>query len=125
MSNEIEAGSSLKCSNGNFELPKIGATTFKVDQNNPGGGEPGQITATTVGVSLSLASITTEGWARFRNLDSTNYVEWGPYSGETFYPFGRMNPGEPAGPFRLSPGKTYHFKANVASCQVQVQVLED
>ena len=40
------------------------------------------------------ADIGTVGWAFFRNLDDTNYVEIGLDVGATFYPFAKLGPGE-------------------------------
>jgi len=124
MSNEIVIQSSVKAENGNFAIGKIGGFNQQIDQAAPGG-EVLNITATTVGVDVDMSNLTTEGICRLLNVDETNFVEWGPKSGGTFYPLGKMKPGEPAGPFRLSPGKTLHLKADSASCLVQAVVLED
>lgn len=78
-------------------------------------------TPTALGISAGVATL---GWAHFRNLDATNWVEVGTYVGGTFYPAVRMKPGEPAC-FRLSPGKTYYAQANAAPVVLYWKVNED
>jgi hypothetical protein len=124
MSDEILVRSELSVRNGNFLLPKQGGVQ-SIDQNAVGGGVPGLMLATTAGVDVTTTGITTLGYCWLKNLDSSNYVEWGPLDTAVFYPIGKMKPGESAGPFRLSPGKTLHLKANMANCKVQVIILED
>lgn len=123
MANEIKVTASLECTNGNFSLPKQGGTQLSIAQTNRGGGVPGLMLATTGGVDVTTTGITTLGWCRLVNTDPTNYVEWGPKSGGTFYPIGRMLPGESA-LFRLGQ-YVLHVKANVATCKVQVTILEE
>ena len=43
---------------------------------------------------LDLGSLTTPGWAVFKNLDDTNFIEVGIDVGGTFYPFLKLEPGE-------------------------------
>jgi len=43
---------------------------------------------------LENGDVATPGWAVFVNLDDTNYVEVGHYTGGTFYPFLKLKPGD-------------------------------
>ena len=52
------------------------------------------ITTAAGGVALDLGSVATPGWGVFINLDVTNFVEVGSFSGGTFYPFLKLLPGE-------------------------------
>ena len=68
------------------------------------------------------------GQMYMRNLDLTNYVEWGPTTGA--YPF-KLNPGatgSKGGPptlLQLAPGATSIFlRANTAACRVEIYVHE-
>jgi len=68
------------------------------------------------------------GQLYMRNLDNTNYVEWGPTTGA--YPF-RLSKGTAAqggGPptvLELAPGATSIFlKANTAACRVEIYAHE-
>jgi len=124
MANEIKITAALECSNGNFQIPRLGSTQLQVNQNAPGGGVPGMVSAATAGSDITTTGVSTLGWCYVRNLDATNFVEWGPKDTGTFYPIGRLKPGE-ATVFRLSPGKTLHIKADTAACKCQVLVLED
>jgi len=108
----------------NWDSGKVGQAQLSFVQNNPGGGVPGTITVPVAGVDVDLSELGVQGWARLQNLDGTNFVQHGPKSGGTFYPYGKMEPGEPA-EFRLDPGATVHLKADTADCLVQVLVMED
>ena len=46
------------------------------------------------GVALGLGGVATPGFSIFQNLDSTNYVEIGSFSGGVFYPFLKLKAGE-------------------------------
>jgi len=120
----VTAALQAKNPDSKWDSGKVGQAQLTLDQNADGGGVPGTITIPTAGVNLDLSALGTEGWARFQNLDDTNFVEHGPEVAAVFHPYGRMGPGEPA-LFRLSPGKTVHLKADTASCLVQVIVHED
>lgn len=121
MANEITIGSSITAAKGNFKLPRHGGT-FRADMSGSSGGIPGLKVVTTSEVSEVFTGITTLGWFWMQNLDATNYVQWG--FATTVYG-GRMNPGEPAGPFRLEPGTTLYLKANTATCRVAILVMEN
>jgi len=56
--------------------------------------------------ALDLGSVATSGFAVFQNLDATNYVDFGVYTGGTFYPFMRLKAGE-SGMLRLSTNPPY------------------
>jgi len=43
---------------------------------------------------LETGGIATPGWAVFVNLDDTNFVEVGHYTGGTFYEFLKLKPGD-------------------------------
>ncbi len=72
--------------------------------------------------SITFTDIATNGWAMLINMDTTNYVEWGFSTGVYG---GKMNPGEPAGPFRMKPGATLYLKADTGACRVRIVMYED
>ncbi len=43
---------------------------------------------------LETGDVATPGWAVFVNLDDTDYVEIGNFTGGTFYPFLKLKPGD-------------------------------
>jgi len=68
------------------------------------------------------ADITTSGWAYFRNLDTTNYIEIGVVVAATFYPLLKLKAGVPQ-LVHLSNGVLY-AKANTAACDLKYVILE-
>lgn len=98
---------------------------------------PGQISITqttqgshgstvSVGTSeedLSVGDISTLGLLFLRNLDSTNYVTYGPKSAGAMVAMGRIKAGEVAA-LRLEPGITLRWQANTAAVKVKVLLLE-
>jgi len=57
---------------------------------------PGAVRVLTTGTNISFGELTTPGFVRLGNLDSTNYYEYGIYDANTnrFYPLGEVGPGE-------------------------------
>ena len=121
MADEITITSKLKVVNGNHEI-KVQPTSHSFDQSAVGEYDQVHNIGTTEESVTSFGDITTEGFCYLRNLDATNYVQWG-YSTGVYG--GRMEAGEPAGPLRLEPGADLFFKANTAACNVRIVVIED
>jgi hypothetical protein len=82
------------------------------------------VSVETVEEDLPIGDITTLGWLYLRNLDTTNYVTYGPKSGGAMVAFGRIKPGEPA-LMRLEPGITLRWVANTAAVKIQVKLFQD
>lgn len=74
--------------------------------------------------AVVTTDVSTLGWCYMKNLDSTNFVEYGPDDGGTMKDFGMMKPGEPA-LFRLTPGITMKVKADTAPCKVLYKIYGD
>lgn len=70
------------------------------------------------------ADIATLGIATIKNLDSTNYIQWGPSSGGSMVAGIRLKAGEEF-TFRMEPGTTYRAKANTAACNLLVVIYND
>ena len=81
-----------------------------------------QAIGTTHEVLVVNADIATAGWAYFRNLDATNYVELGVVVAATFYPFAKLKAGVPQ-LIHLSSTAIY-AKANTAACDLKYIILE-
>lgn len=80
----------------------------------------------TVGTSeedLSVGDISTLGFMFLRNLDSSNYVTYGPKSGGSMVAVGRLRAGE-AVVIRLEPGITVRWQANTAPVKVLTKLWE-
>jgi hypothetical protein len=125
MAGEITVIAALQIRNGNFELAQTGASRVSIDQTGVGGGVPGTVTVGVTEQDIDLSALTTLGIVRIVNLDTTNYVTWGPKDGSgNMLPIGRLKPGEPA-LFRLEPGITLRMIANTAACKVQILANEN
>jgi hypothetical protein len=121
MANEIQITSGISVLKGNLSF-SVPATTILSDMAGTGGPSPGYMTVGTSEESTAFPELTTDGWLFMKNLDLTNYVQWGFSTGVYG---GRMKPGETAGPFRMEPGLTLYLKANTAACKVLVYGFED
>ena len=122
MANEVKVNISLDVTNGDYN-DKVAPGVLQFDQAAQGVFRS-IVSIPTSDTAITISNITTEGWAYFRNLDDTNYVEHGPDSGGALVPYGRMEAGEPAA-LRLTPGSlTVRMQANTAACDVLVIVHE-
>ena len=72
---------------------------------------------------MSTGDVSTLGWLVLQNLDTTNYVTYGPDS-TGMVDFGRIEAGEIA-VLRLEPGITIKAQANTAAVDLLVKVFED
>lgn len=122
MADEIRGTISLNVDNGNFAYAKN--ETFTLDQATVGGANPGTVDVGTSEEAISFGDITNLGWVFMKNLDTTNYVEWGPESGGALVVVGRLEAGESA-LFRLSPAITLRMQANTATCKVLIEAMWD
>jgi hypothetical protein len=73
---------------------------------------------------LATPNISTLGFVYLKNLDSTNFVQWGPKSGGVMVPAGRLLPGESA-VLRLEPGMTLRWTADTAAVKVLAKIYND
>lgn len=73
--------------------------------------------------ALVLQDVASLGWARFENLDTTNYVEVGIVVSSTFYPVLKLLPGEYTFT-RLSSGIAPYAKANAAAVQLDYEIFQ-
>lgn len=121
MADEISINVRMKVSNGNSQFD-FAPGTLILDQTAVGGPTPGMVSIGTSEETIAFAELGTEGWFVMRNLDATNYVQWGFSTGVYG---GRMEAGETAGPFRLEPSTTLYLIANTAACKVVAYALED
>lgn len=73
-------------------------------------------------LSIGDVGASTQGYLILRNLDSSNYVTYGPKSGGAMVVFGRIKPGEIA-VLRLEPSVVVRWQANTAAVKVQVKLF--
>ncbi len=122
MANEITVNARLKLVNGGL---KPGEFIAQNDQYDQATAEFDSFVQ-NIGTSEEdvTFSVTTLGWFMMKNLDATNYVQWGAKD-TTMKTIGRMEATETAGPFRMEPGVTLRMLANTAACDVLFIMYND
>lgn len=73
-------------------------------------------------VSLGDLAVADQGLILLKNLDTTNYIDWGPESAGAMVAIGRLLPGEEA-VFRAKPSVILRAQANTAACLLQILAL--
>lgn len=128
MADEIRSTVSLSVNNGNFTFDR--SKSFASDQTSARGGNPGSVTIGSTEEVINFGDIVTEGIIWIENLDSTNYIDYGPESGGSMVLFGQVKPGE-IQLFRLYPGITFRAQASpptgtaAVSCDAYIALMED
>ena len=64
------------------------------------------------------------GWLFMRNIDATNYVDWGMSDGGTMKAVARLKPGEPWQCIRVQASAQVRLQANTAACLVEYYLLQ-
>lgn len=124
MANEATINSHVQINDSANLQYALGERQFTADITGKFGPAPGAFAASTAGVDVDLSEFTTAGYCRIKNLDGTNFVEVGIYSGGTFYPLMELLPGQ-FYVIRLSRNiGTLRVRANTASCNVIVEAFE-
>lgn len=123
MANEIQIQQRLTVRKGNFNR-MWDPPAVTVDQSGQGGFSAVLNIGTSEEV-ITFTDVGTYGILTLRNLDDTNYVTYGPESGGSMVPIGRLNPGGEPQMLRLEPGITLRMQANTAACDVDVGLLEN
>lgn len=121
MADEITIDARLRCTNNNLVLDHK-AIGLQWDMSGTNMSAQVQSIATSHEV-IEFGDISTAGWAFFRNVDATNYVEIGLEVSSTFYAFMKLEPGE-AAVLRLG-GTGIYAQADTAAADLQYVLLED
>ena len=126
MANEISASLSLSVSNGAYS-DRFAAANVKSDQAAQLGAA-GVVTVGTAVQTLSIAPVTSAGYAAFRNLNTqtsgTHYVSIGAYVGTNLHEFVALRRGQPA-MLPLLGGVTLGAKAYGTATKVKYIVLAE
>ena len=130
MANEFKITTAIQLRNGKISVNTL-PVSYNANQTTANGPTPGMVTATTGGVTVSLAQLTTPGFLMIQNTDATNYVQYGLLISATFYPLGELLPGE-VNVLRLArniltdngSAAVLRLEANTASCLVLVQAFD-
>lgn len=121
MANEFSVTSSIKLVNGNDSYTRT--ISFNADQTAVGGPSPGVLSIGTTHEAVAPTDISNLGWAVFKNLDTTNFVEIGVEVTSSFFPLLKLLPGEQV-QVRLSPSILLFAKADTAAVRLDAQIFE-
>lgn len=121
MANEISITLAVKVLKGSY------AETFNYTgfvSQAAAGAASGVQTVGTSEENLDSGDVANNGLLILRNLDSTNFVDYGMSDAGTMKAVGRIKAGECA-MLRVKPAVTVRLKADTASCSVQYLFLEN
>ena len=121
MANEISLTTTFTLANNNLSYSST--ETFNADQAVLGGPSNGVQLIGTAYESLGVTDITSLGWAKFKNLDNSNWIEVGLEISSTFYPFIRLLPGESV-VVRLSPNVGLFAQSNTTPARLETNAFE-
>lgn len=119
MADEITVNVRFSVVNGNYDPGTISVSNLLIDQSAVGCQE-GVQNINTSGETLTSTNLTDHGWLYMRNLDATNFVEWG----FTNTYGGKLLAGEPMLARTLA-NTTVYLKADTGACNVQYRWLEE
>lgn len=122
MANELQLTLGVTFANAALK-DNVASSTLNVTQTTLGFHAPVVSVGSGAEEDLSVGDIGTLGWIYLKNLDTANYVQWGPKSGGSMVAVGRLKFGEFA-IFRLEPGITLRWIANTAAVKVLVKLYE-
>jgi len=123
MANEINISLGVQVTNGFFKY-QFQPGQIQIDQAAPGRGGHVQEIGTDE-ETIDFGDVETEGYWILRNLDPTNYVEYGPQIGTGSAELCcKLKAGEPAF-LRVKPGSVWRAKADTAALLLQSDLLED
>lgn len=120
MANEIRSVVNVNVTNGLYKMQF--SSSSQGDQAVQGAEEGIVIVGSGAEEDMPVGDVATNGVLLLYNLDSTNFVNYGPKSAGVMVPFGRINPGE-VHKLRLAPsGVTLRWQANGANVKVQMSL---
>ncbi len=121
MANEIKSTLSVTIVNGEFKDQISESDSITQNAQGAGGGIVG---VTTSEGDLSVGGVTTNGYLFIKNLDSTNFISYGPKSAGVMVAFGKLLAGEWAW-IRIKSGVTIRAIADTATCKISYTLYQD
>jgi hypothetical protein len=122
MSNEISYNTRFVVANGSMSRT-VDYGTLRDDQAAIGCHSSVVSVGSGAEEDMPTGDLATPGWVVLRNLDSTNYVTYGPKSGGVMVPFGKIAAGD-CHRFYLAGSVTMRWQANTAACKVDISIFE-
>lgn len=120
---DIAINSTLTISKGGLKRSFSDVAGFDFVASSPAVAAGVPTIGTSAHEALPMQDVSTAGWARFKNLDSTNYVQIGVDSTGTFIPMLKLKALESC-VVRLATNAPY-AKANTASVQLDYEIFQD
>jgi hypothetical protein len=121
MANEITLTTGIQILKANL-VGGVDQRTYQVDMAGTRFIRNVQAVGTTY-EAIVTGDLASAGWASFRNLDATNYIEIGLEVSAAFQSFIRINAGQTVGPFRLATLSIFG-RANTAAVNLDVFISE-
>lgn len=112
MANEIKTTVNYSVANGDYTPGQV-SKTVQIDQATQGAHDTIQIINTSAAEAITTGDLVTPGVRYMKNLDSTNYVNYGSSTGLEH----KLKAGEQH-LVRVSTGKTIYGKANSAAVKL-------
>lgn len=118
---DINFTGNLSISKGNLRRQFATSRAFDFTSSAP----PAACGIASIGTTheaIAMGDVATAGWARFENLDATNYLEIGIVVAATFYPVVKLKATE----FCIFPLGTNapYAKSNTAACLLDYEIFE-
>lgn len=123
MADEIKITTNANVTNGTYRLT-FTPGTISVTQSTQGSQEGIVIVGSGAVEAVDYGDVAVKGWYMGRNLDPTNFVDWGPFLNSTMVPMGKIESGETF-MFRGNSTTIMGWQADTADVKVQLVVLED
>lgn len=120
MADEIKLSCSIVAEKNNLKFSRFHSNLLD-DWTTARGPNPGTVAVGTSEEDISFGDAA-PGWVIIKNLDSTNFVKYGPKSGAAMVDFGRLYPGM-ASMFYLASGVTLRMIADTAACDVLIEAI--
>ena len=121
MANELKFTISGQLKNGTL-TDQIPNETYSIDQATKGLFSSVELVPTSE-ENMPVGDVATLGYIWMKNLDDTNYIEWGPSNAGSMVAAIRLAAGKVA-VMPLKPGTTYRWVANAAAVRVQIKIFE-
>lgn len=122
MANEIKHTTSITVIKGSFR-DTFSPNLAQLDMAGSGGGNPGIVDIGTSEEDIAFGDVT-PALCIIQNLDTANFVTYGPKSGASMVLFGKIKPGQ-HDVIHLGAAVTLRMVADTAACKVNIQAYPD
>ena len=120
MADEVTIGTTFQYIKNGLTIPLSG--TIQVDATGDGFVHNVQTVGFAAHEAMELNDVGTAGYCYAKNIDATNFVQLGLDVGGTFYPFGKLLPGEIA---LVRVAGTWYAKADTAAVKLAYFLAEN